>query len=102
MMNSDYHFVSPETKQHEPVPVDAKHANVTEAQCVPCETSIDQTTRKHEVGVVEKGAGANRVIKKTAVAERHVTSEPGMANAKRRSAHVKSVRAQREKENFGS
>ena len=96
------HYVSPETPQHQPVPVDSCHTNVVEAQAIPSETTKDQTVRKHEVGIVEKGAVPNRTIKKSAVAERHITSAPGMSDAKQRSQHVKSVRQQREKENFGS
>jgi hypothetical protein len=101
MPHEDYHFVSPVTPEHKEVPVDHNMVMMTEAPAVPSEDSKDQHVRSHETGIVEKGAVANRTVMKSAVAERHITSEDGMAQTMRRQDHVKSVRAQREKENFG-
>jgi hypothetical protein len=101
MPHEDYHFVSPETPQHKEVPVDKDHVMMTEAPAVPREDSKDQHVRSHETGVVEMGAVPNRTIMKTPVAERHITSAPGMDDAMARKEHIKSTRIQREKENFG-
>lgn len=99
--HEDYHFVSPVTPQHKEVPVDKDHVMMTEAPAVPQEDSKDQYIRSHETGVVEKGAIPNRTTMKSAVAERYVTSAPGMMDAMARKEHIKSTRMQREKENFG-
>ena len=58
----------------------------------------DQTKRSHsQAPVVEEGAVDNRSTKKTGVAERHVTSQPGFDVAKRRSGSVRSNRSETEK-----
>jgi hypothetical protein len=101
MPHEDYHFVSPVTPEHKEVPVDRNMVMMTEAPAVPREDSKDQHVRSHETAVVEKGAVPNRTVSKSAVAERHVTSAPGMEDAMARKEHIKSVRMQREKENFG-
>jgi hypothetical protein len=63
----------------------------------------DQHTRKHEQGAFEsKGESGRREVKKSgATLGRHVSSKSGAEVSADRSAEVKSVRARREKENFG-
>ncbi len=63
----------------------------------------DQHIRKHEQGVFEsKGESGKRDVKKSgATLGRHVSSKSGAEVSADRSAEVKSVRAKREKENFG-
>jgi hypothetical protein len=108
------HFVSPETEQHQPTPIDLDHAVVNEGSLDGNEGRIEgsgennfseqslQHTRKHEAPEeVHQGEHPNRVVKKSGVAERHVQSKPGLQVAAERKAHLQSVRAQREKENFG-
>jgi hypothetical protein len=104
MKKPDSHYVSKETPAGQCVPVDTNHAVVVEAHGVPmnAETAKDQTVRKHEVGVAEKGGPDNRKVRKTSVAERHIQSEDGLKTAGRRSAYVKQARKTREKANFGS
>jgi hypothetical protein len=97
--HADSHYVSHETPQHEPVPVDTDHAEIVEAHGANNSgVTKDQTVRKHEVGVVEKGAQDNRKIVRSNVAERHVQSEPGLKTAVRRHDHVISNR--KEKDNI--
>jgi hypothetical protein len=63
----------------------------------------EQLVRKHEQGAFEsKGESGKRDMKKSgATLGRHVTSKSGAEVSADRSAEVKSVRARREKENFG-
>src|SRR6267378_3287275 len=62
------------------------------------DTTPDQIVRRHEQApVVEEGAIDNRSTKKTEAGERHVTSQSGFDVAKRRSASVRSNRAETEK-----
>ena len=63
----------------------------------------DQHTRKHEQAVFEsKGESGKREVKKSgATLGRHISSKSGAEVSADRSAEVKSVRARREKENFG-
>ncbi len=63
----------------------------------------DQHIRKHEQGVFEsKGESRKRDVKKSgATLGRNVSSKSGAEVSADRSAEVKSVRAKREKENFG-
>ena len=67
------------------------------------EFTKDQHTRKHEQGVFEsKGeAGKRSVVKNGVTLGRHISSKSGAEVSADRSAAVKSVRAKREKENFG-
>jgi hypothetical protein len=107
------HFVSPETEQHQPTPIDLDHAVINEGSLAgdsgriegSGETNFDaaetQFERKHEVAE-EAGQGEhpNRTVKKSGVAERHVQSKPGLEVSKERHAHVAGVRASREAENW--
>jgi hypothetical protein len=63
----------------------------------------DQHTRKHEQGGFEsKGESGKRQVKTSgATLGRHVVSKSGVEVSADRSREVKSVRAKREKENFG-
>ena len=63
----------------------------------------DQTRRQHSQGVFEsKGeSGKRSVIKSSATLGHHISSKSGAEVSADRSAAVKSVRAKREKENFG-
>ena len=63
----------------------------------------DQHTRKQEQGAFEsKGESGKRQVKTSReTLGRHVTSKSGADVSADRSAEVKSVRAKREKENFG-
>jgi len=63
----------------------------------------DQHTRKHEQGEFQnKGeSGKRSVVKSGATLGRHISSKPGAQVSSERAAAVKSVRAKREKENFG-
>lgn len=63
----------------------------------------DQHVRKHEQGVFEsKGESGKREVKKSgATLGRHISSKSGAEVSADRSSEVKSVRARREKENFG-
>ncbi|SRR5258708_6940328 len=64
----------------------------------PMKYSEDQTVRKHmQAPVVEKGTPDNRKVGKSAVAERHVQSDPGFKIADCRSAHVRSERKNTER-----
>jgi hypothetical protein len=63
----------------------------------------DQRIRKHKQGVFEsKGESGKRDVKKSgATLGRHVSSKSGAEVSADRSGEVKSVRAKREKANFG-
>src|SRR5205807_2660576 len=63
----------------------------------------EQFVRKHTQGVFEsKGeSGKRAVVKSNATLGRHISSKSGAEVSTDRSAAVKSVRARREKENFG-
>jgi hypothetical protein len=63
----------------------------------------DQTRRRHSQGVFEgKGESGKREVKKSGVTlGRHISSKPGGQVSSERASAVKSVRARREKENFG-
>ena len=63
----------------------------------------DQHTRKHEQGAFSSvGESGKRELKKSgATLGRHVTSKSGAEVSADRASAVKSVRARREKENFG-
>ena len=76
---------------------------VVEAHGAVPEFTKDQTRRQHEQGVFEsKGESGKRDVKKSgATLGRHVSSKSGAEVSADRSAEVKSVRAQRENENFG-
>lgn len=65
--------------------------------------SDDQTQQTDPNEVIAQGGQADAEInpKSPVTAGRHVKHEPGSADAKRRAKHVKSVRAQRERDNFG-
>ena len=100
------HYVSPESPQHEPVPVDENHSEVVEAhgEIHPGVTK-DQTVRKHEQADGEPelgGEDGRKVTTSKATLGRHVKSDSGMKVAARRHSHIKMTRATREKENFGS
>jgi hypothetical protein len=64
----------------------------------------DQHTRKHEQGAFEsKGESGKRAVKTSnATFGRHVVSKSGAEVSADRAKEVKSVRARREKEAFGS
>jgi hypothetical protein len=63
----------------------------------------DQHVRKHVQGTFEsKGESGKREVKQSGVTlGRHVTSKSGAEVSADRAKEVKSVRARREKENFG-
>jgi hypothetical protein len=86
------HYVSPESPQHEPVPVDMGHAEVVEAHgAVNPGVTKDQTVRKHEQaeGEPELGGESQRTAKSSrATLGRHITSAPGFQVAERRHKHV--------------
>lgn len=75
-----------------PVPTNRQHIGhvVVEAHGVASpEYTKDQFTRKHELADKEIDKGdVKRTIKKSAVAERHVTQEDGLVTAKRREQNV--------------
>jgi hypothetical protein len=76
---------------------------VVEAHGATVDYTPDQHTRKHEQGVFEsKGESGKRDVKKSgATLGRHVSSKSGAEVAIDRRDFVKSVRAKREKANFG-
>jgi hypothetical protein len=76
---------------------------VVEAHGAVPEFTKDQTRRHHEQGAFEsKGeSGMRSVVKSGATLGRHVTSKVGAEVATDREDFVKSVRAKREKANFG-
>jgi hypothetical protein len=76
---------------------------VVEAHGAVPEFTKDQTRRQHEQGAFEsKGeSGKRSVVKSGATLGRRVSSKSGAEVSADRSAEVKSVRAKREKENFG-
>jgi hypothetical protein len=78
------------------------HVAVEAHGAVP-EFTKDQTRRQHEQGAFEsKGESGKRQVKTSgATLGRHVTSKSGAEVSADRSKEVKSVRAKREKENFG-
>jgi hypothetical protein len=63
----------------------------------------DQHTRKHEQGAFEsKGeSGRRSVVKSGITLGRHISSKSGAEVSADRASTVKTVRAKREKENFG-
>jgi hypothetical protein len=67
------------------------------------EFTKDQTRRQHEQGAFEpKGeSGKRSVVNSGATLGRHVSSKSGAEVSADRSAAVKSVRAKKEKNNFG-
>jgi len=78
---------------------------VVEAYGVPDpDGTKDQHTRKHEQGVFEsKGESGRRAVKTSgATLGRHVVPKSGAEVSADRAKEVKSVRAKREKEAFGS
>jgi hypothetical protein len=98
----DSHFVSPETPQHQPVPVDEKHASIETGHPDPLTDTQDGAgvltghSQQADQAPEELGGEAERDVKKTKVAERHVTSEPGEVVRSRR--HKALVSAKREGE----
>ena len=76
---------------------------VVEAHGAVTEFTKDQHTRKHEQGEFSSiGESGKRVVKKSgATLGRHISSKSGAEVSADRAAAVKSVRAKREKENFG-
>jgi hypothetical protein len=77
---------------------------VVEAHGAVPEFTKDQRTRKHEQGEFEsKGeSGKRSVVKSGATLGRHISSKSGAEVSADRAKEVKSVRAKREKEAFGS
>lgn len=77
---------------------------VVEAHGAVPEFTEVQRIRKHEQGVFEsKGESGKRDVKKSvATLGRHVSSKSGAEVAADRAQEVKSIRAKREKEAFGS
>ena len=81
------------------------HHQVVEAHgATKVDYTPDQHTRKHEQGAFEsKGESGKRAVKtSSATLGRHVTSKPGAEVSADRTKEVKSIRAKREKEAFGS
>ena len=77
---------------------------VVEAHGAVPEFTKDERTRKHEQGAFEsKGESGKREVKQSGVTlGRHITSKSGAEVSADRAVAVKSVRAKREKENFGA
>lgn len=99
----DSHFVSHETPQHQPAPVDEKHASIEHGHPDPLTDTQDGAgvlsghSQQAEQAPEDIGGEAERDTKKTRVAERHVISEPGLEVAESRHAHVRNNRRQSEK-----
>jgi hypothetical protein len=99
----DSHFVSHETPQHQPVPVDEKHASIEQRQPDPLIDTQDGAgvlsghSQQADQAPEDIGGEAERDTNKTKVAERHITSEPGLKVAESRHAHVRSNRKESEK-----
>jgi hypothetical protein len=76
---------------------------VVEAHGAVPEFTKDRHTRKHEQGAFEsKGESGKRAVKTiNSTLGRHVVSKSGVEVSADRTKEVKSVRAKREKENFG-
>jgi hypothetical protein len=76
---------------------------VVEAQgATEVEYTPDQHTRKHEQGAFESESGKRQVKTSNATLGRHITSKAGVEVSADRAKEVKSIRAKREKEAFGS
>ena len=77
---------------------------VVEAHGAVPEFTKDQHTRKHEQGAFEsKGESGRRQVKTSnATLGRHIISKAGAEVSADRAKEVKSIRAKREKEAFGS
>jgi hypothetical protein len=102
MKKPDNHYVSKEAPQHQPVCVDEQHASIEEGHPDPLTETQDGAgvlaghSQQADQAPEDLGGEAERDVKKTKVAERHVTSEAGEVVRSRR--HKALVSAKREGE----
>lgn len=90
------HFVSPETPQHQPVPVDTKHVHLETGHPDPTIETQDGAgilsghSQQPNEGPEDLGGRGERTVKTSSRATegRHVTSQPGAVASAKRKAHV--------------
>lgn len=93
-MKKTNHFVSPETPQHQPVPIDEDHASLED------QPDTDDIVGESQYGIQpEMGAEDERDVKTKSrtTLGRHVTSEHGLKVAARRHSHITKDKREGEK-----